>query len=91
MVRHLAPRANLFFDTSNAAHTLSEKEFCRLLEWHGPEHILFGTDWPWFVPTSEVEHIDRLLGLANYSAQDKTKVFCTNLFNLLHLVESPAK
>lgn len=83
MVRHLAPRANLFLDTSNAAHTLSEKEFCRLLEWHGPEHILFGTDWPWFVHTSEVQHIERLLGLAGYSEKDKAKVFCTNLLNLV--------
>lgn len=84
MCRYLKPRANLFLDTSNAAHTLTEKEFCRLLEWHGPEHILFGTDWPWFVQTSEVRHVDRLLGLATYSEKDKAKVFCTNL---LHLVK----
>lgn len=83
MCRYLTPRSNLFLDTSNAAHTLTEKEFCRLLEWHGPEHILFGTDWPWFVLTSEVKHIDRLLGIANYSKKDKAKVFCSNLLQLV--------
>ena len=45
---HLTPRDNLFLETSNAAHTLKRDEFVQLLKTHGPGHILFGTDWPWF-------------------------------------------
>ena len=48
IVKHLVPSKNLYLDTSNAAHTLSETDFLRLLEIHGPDHIIFGTDWPWF-------------------------------------------
>ena len=81
--RYLLPLDNLFLDTSNAAHTLSENEFIHLLKTHGPEHILFGTDWPWFGHTSEIELIDSLLEKAGYSQTDKKSVFGKNVAGLL--------
>jgi predicted TIM-barrel fold metal-dependent hydrolase len=76
--RHLNPRKNLYLDTSNAAHTLREEEFVKLLTVHGPDRILFGTDWPWFGPGEELERIDRLCSLAGYDQRDRAKVFGGN-------------
>lgn len=83
---YLTPSKNLYLDTSNAAHTLSEKDFLRLLEMHGPEHIIFGTDWPWFDHKEETDIIGRLLDLAGYSKEEKEKVFYGNIAGLLGIV-----
>ena len=81
--RHLTPRPNLFLDTSNEAHLLEPRDFLHLLAMHGPRHILFGTDWPWFVQEKEVEHIDHLLNHAGLSVNEKQDVFSTNISRLL--------
>ncbi len=81
--RHLRPRPNLFLDTSNAAHTLSKNEFCNLVEQHGPGHILFGTDWPWFNHEKEVALIDNLLAEVGFDRGDKARVFGVNIRKLL--------
>ncbi|MBW1851343.1 MAG: amidohydrolase family protein, partial [Deltaproteobacteria bacterium] len=85
MCRYLVPRPNFYLDTSNAAHTLSEREFIRLLAIHGPQHILFGTEWPWFPLGDEIKRIDRLLGLAGFGEKEKGDVFSGNLSVLLRL------
>ena len=82
----LVPSGNLFLDTSNAAHTLSEKDFLRLLEIHGAEHIIFGTDWPWFDHREELAVIDRLLDKAGFNREEKEKVFHGNIAGLLGIV-----
>ena len=53
----LIPADNLYLDTSNAAHTLTNGQFIELLKIHGPNHILFGTDWPWFDHAAEISKI----------------------------------
>ena len=81
---HLVPRPNLFLDTSNAAHTLANKEFCDLVEQHGPKHILFGTDWPWFNHTKEIALIDPLLDTVGFNKEEKARVFSSNIHKLLN-------
>jgi predicted TIM-barrel fold metal-dependent hydrolase len=83
IVKHLVPSKNLYLDTSNAAHTLSETDFLRLLEIHGPDHIIFGTDWPWFDHKEELNILVRLLDLAGYNREEKEKVFYRNIAGLL--------
>ena len=85
IIRCLPAADNLYLDTSNAAHTLNESEFIRLLQIHGPDRILFGTDWPWFDPGEEILLIERLLNQAGYTANDKAKVFGGNIADLLSL------
>lgn len=87
--KHLLPAENLYLDTSNAAHTLSEEDFVGLLKIHGPGHIVFGTDWPWFGHRQELELIDRLLNNAGFQQEEKQKVFYRNAAGLLgmHLPE----
>lgn len=76
--RYLIPAPNLFLDTSNAAHTLHQSEFVDLLRIHGPGHILFGTDWPWFHHSEEIPHIRCLLEKAGYNESDQDAVFGGN-------------
>jgi hypothetical protein len=84
--KHVVPSKNLYLDTSNAAHTLSEKDFLRLLEIHGPDHIIFGTDWPWFDHKKELNILVRLLDRAGYNREEKEKVFYRNIASLLGIV-----
>ena len=83
IIRYLPAADNLYLDTSNAAHTLNETEFIRLLQVHGPNRILFGTDWPWFDPGEEIPLIERLLDRAGYTVNDRAKVFGRNIAELM--------
>jgi len=80
---YLPPSPNLFLDTSNAAHTLSKPEFIHLLKTHGPGHVMFGTDWPWFDPAAELALISGYLEEAGFSMKDKDAVFGGNIARLL--------
>lgn len=81
--KYLPPLPNLFLDTSNAAHTLSKQEFIHLLKIHGAEHVIFGTDWPWFDPVSEIALISVYLEEAEFSSQETEAVFGGNIARLL--------
>jgi predicted TIM-barrel fold metal-dependent hydrolase len=81
---HLYPQSNLYLETSNAAHVLAKEEFVRLLERHGPEHVIFGTDWPWFGHSEEIALIQGLLKDAGFSAEQQSLVFSGNISRLLH-------
>jgi len=76
--KELLPAANLYLDTSNAAHTLNPDQFTELLNLHGADHILFGTDWPFFDHASEIPFIDSLLDKAGFSVGQKELVFRKN-------------
>ena len=85
---YLIPRDNLFLDTSNAAHVLEEDQFIYLLKAHGPEHIIFGTDWPWFTHAPEIVLQNRMLAISGYSRQENALVFSKNMKGLLGLTGS---
>lgn len=80
--RHLPPAANLYLDTSNAAHVLAEDDFVDLLRIHGPGHVMFGTDWPWFPHHTEIPKIRRLLTLAGFDRPDRARVLHGNAARL---------
>ena len=80
--RDLPPASNLYLDTSNAAHTLKEEQFVELLRIHGSSHILFGTDWPWFVHNTELSKIRNLLVKAGYDEVEQEAVFGGNARSL---------
>jgi len=81
--KYLPPLPNLFLDTSNAAHTLNKQEFIHLLKTHGPGHVIFGTDWPWFDPAAEMALISPYLEEAGFSTQETDAVFGGNIARLL--------
>jgi uncharacterized protein len=78
LCHNLKPASNLYLDTSNAAHTLNADQFTKLLKTHGPDHILFGTDWPWFDHVSEIPLIGSLLDKAGFDKYEKEAVFGRN-------------
>jgi uncharacterized protein len=82
LLHELTPSANLYLDTSNAAHTLTNGEFTELLKIHGPHHILFGTDWPWFLHATEIPKIRSLLEEAGYNESEQEAVFGENACKL---------
>jgi predicted TIM-barrel fold metal-dependent hydrolase len=83
--RDLRPMPNLYLDTSNAAHTLSADQFVRMLDRHGPEHILFGTDWPWFLHGGEIPLIDSRMEAAGFTGSGKQAVFSGNIEKILRI------
>lgn len=81
--RCLEPLPNLYLDTSNAAHTLTEDQFIRMLRRHGSGHVLFGTDWPWFLHKKEIDLIDARMDAAGFTLPDKQAVFGGNIESIL--------
>lgn len=81
----LVPSSNLMLDTSNAAHTLTEDQFVAMLKRFGPDHIIFGTDWPWFTHEPEIAKITALTDAAGFSTGQKAAVFYDNMAALLGL------
>jgi hypothetical protein len=79
---HLIPVDNLYLDTSNAAHVLSTDDFVYLLKTHGPEHIIFGTDWPWFTHEGEIDLQHHMYEKAGFSKKDRDLVFSRNMARL---------
>ena len=57
----LIGRKNIWIDTSLAApFDLDKAQAKRMLLAHDPEHILFGSDFPWFTPKESREYLDSL-------------------------------
>jgi uncharacterized protein len=81
------PEPNLYLDTSNAGHVLPLEAFVELVRAHGPERILFGTDWPWFAHDLEVPFIRRLLAVAGLDAGQRAAVMGGNALDLWGLSE----
>jgi predicted TIM-barrel fold metal-dependent hydrolase len=81
--RELRPMPNLYLDTSNAAHTLTEDQFVRMLRRHGSGHLLFGTDWPWFLHQREIFLIDSRMVAAGFTVSEKQAVFSGNIEKML--------
>ncbi|MBT6339392.1 MAG: hypothetical protein HOJ48_08875, partial [Desulfobacula sp.] len=60
--------------------------FIYLLKSHGPEHIIFGTDWPWFTHLPEMDLQNLMFKKAGYSKQDMDLVFSKNMGSLLGIL-----
>lgn len=83
IVNQLSPLDNLYLDTSNAGHVLTENQFVSLLKRHGPEKVIFGTDWPWFTHAEEVGVISGLLKQAGFNGKQRDLVFTANIAGLM--------
>ncbi len=83
--RDLVPRTNLYLDTSNAAHVLPAADFVGLLQEHGPDQVMFGTDWPWFAHGEEIPRIRDLLERAGFDGDEQSRVFGGNAARLYGL------
>ena len=77
-VEHLVG-ADVILDTSFTTQFLPADRVAEIIDRHGPDRIVFGTDWPWDRQTESVEGI-RGLGLVEDSL---AKVFSRNAAELL--------
>lgn len=80
---NLKPAENLFLDTSNGAHVLAENQYIELIKLHGPEHIIFGTDWPWFTHKEEIRLQHTLFDKAGFTGKEKACIFSKNILQML--------
>lgn len=80
VLEHLCGRENLYFDTAIMSRLdKNDLYVSRIIESHGVDRILFGTDAPWSEPKNEVAFI-RSLGLGK---ENEEKIFHLNAEKLL--------
>jgi predicted TIM-barrel fold metal-dependent hydrolase len=78
---------NAYLDTSAAVSAIAgpfavpDAEVIAMIRRVGPDRVLFGSDWPWFHPIKDAEHLDSL----PLSAEEKRLIFCENAQRVLGL------
>lgn len=80
VLRHLCGR-DVYFDTSFGYGMMPKYYAEKILEQHGTDRLLFGTDSPWHTATMEW----RLLDSLGLSDTDREKIACGNAKRLLGL------
>lgn len=58
--KQLAGRPNLYVDCSSSLFAMSAEEGRRLVHAYGADRVLFGTDYPMWSPTEELERFDAM-------------------------------
>lgn len=72
---------NLYFDLSFGYGCIPKPTAQAIIDKHGPDKLLFGSDMPWHRPEWEL----RLINSLDLSAEDKEKIFHKNAEKLLNL------
>jgi len=72
---------NVYFDTAYILHFVGEECFKRILEKHGEDRILFGSDSPW----SDIGKDVNMLKSFSLNRETEEKILCTNAKKLLGL------
>jgi len=78
---------NAYLDTSAAISSTAgpfavpDAESIAMIRRVGPDRVLFGSDWPWFHPVRDAEHLDSL----PLSAEEKRLIFRENAQRVLGL------
>ena len=80
VLRHLCGR-DIWFDTSFGYGQMPKYYFQKILETHGTDKLLFGTDTPWHTPDLEL----RLLNSLEIDETDREKILHGNAQRLLGL------
>ena len=72
---------NLWFDLSYGYDCVPKPIAQAILDKHGPDKLLFGSDMPWHRPEWEL----RLINTLDISEADREKILCRNAQKLLNL------
>ena len=81
VLRHLCGRDNLYLDTSFGYSMMPRYHAEKILEKHGVDHMLFGTDTPWHTAAMEM----RLLESLDIPREDMEKIRYQNAAKLIGL------
>ena len=79
MIDKLCGVENLYFDTSFGYGQMTKDAAQRIIETHGADNMLFGTDLPWHTANMEM----RLLDSLDLSREDREKILYKNAKKLL--------
>ena len=71
---------NVYVDTSSSLYALNPEEARRIIRCHSRERVLFGTDYPMWVPSEELERFYRL----ELTEGEEEQILCLNAKNLLN-------
>ena len=71
---------NVYVDTSSSLYALKPEEARRIIRCHSRERVLFGTDYPMWVPSEELERFYRL----ELTEGEEEQILCLNAKNLLN-------
>ena len=71
---------NVYVDTSSSLYALNPEEARRLIRCHSRERVLFGADYPMWVPSEELERFYRL----ELTEGEEEQILCLNAKNLLN-------
>jgi len=72
---------SLYFDISFGYSTIAKPTAEKIIEKHGLDHILFGSDSPWHNPAWEKHMVENF----NLTEEEKEKIFCKNAVKLLNI------
>lgn len=71
---------NVYVDTSSSLYALKPEEARRIIRSHSRERVLFGVDYPMWVPSEELERFFRL----ELTEGEEEQILCLNAKNLLN-------
>ncbi len=71
---------NVYVDTSSSLYALKPEEARRIIRCHSRERVLFGADYPMWIPSEELERFHRL----ELTEEEEEKILCLNAKNLLN-------
>lgn len=77
----LYEKPNFFVDCSSSFYALSDEQIKKIISEYGTDRVLFGTDYPMWIPDAEVR---RLLSLG-YGKQDFDKISWQNAVKVYNL------
>ena len=72
---------NLYFDTAFGYGQMPRCTALRIVEKHGTDKLLFGTDAPWSTPQREL----RLINTLGLSESEREDILCANAAKILHI------
>ena len=78
--KHLVGR-DLYFDTAYFLSDLTEQRFLSLLRAHGPEKVLFASDFPWLDPRANLARVI----LTNIDDSVKKKILRENAMHVYRI------
>jgi len=81
VAEELAGKAKVYLDTSASVGTVSIDTATKIVNKHGAENIIFGSDCPWGEPKAHVEFVDKL----GISDREKELIYIGNAERILSL------
>ena len=78
---------NAYVDTSSSLYALDREEAIRIIRCYSRDRVLFGTDFPMWIPKQELERLHAL----KLTAEEEEKILCRNAERLLEIHEETSK